>query len=86
MNKTSKRLGMGKTNYANSHGLVNPDNRSCAYDIAVLCEHAMSNPKFREIVGCRVYKTVITYRPNKQNINTNHYNNNSQEKSANIRK
>ncbi len=44
MNATAKKLGMVKTTYANSHGLMNPENRSCAYDIAVLCEHAMNNP------------------------------------------
>ena len=55
MNSTAKRLGMAKTVYANSHGLVNSENRSCAYDIAILSEHAMSNPKFRTIVSCRVY-------------------------------
>ena len=47
MNNLAKKIGLFKTNYANSHGLVNADNRSCAYDLAILCEHAMSNPKFR---------------------------------------
>ena len=67
MNSTAKKLGMVKTTYANSHGLVNPDNRSCAYDIAILSEHAMNNPHFRKIVCCRVYKTIITYDPSHSN-------------------
>ena len=37
MNIVAKKIGLHKTNYANSHGLVNPDNRSCAYDLAILC-------------------------------------------------
>lgn len=32
---------MMKTNYANSHGLNNTMNRSCAYDIAHLSQQAM---------------------------------------------
>lgn len=38
---------MHKTTYANSHGLCNIENKSCAFDLAILCEHAMENPKFR---------------------------------------
>ena len=67
MNATARKLGMVKTNYANSHGLVNPENRSCAYDIAILSEHAMSNAHFRKIVSCRVYKTTIIYNPSQSN-------------------
>ena len=37
MNKKARILGMLKTNYANSHGLVNFVNKSCAYDLAILC-------------------------------------------------
>lgn len=47
MNNKAKELGMIKTNYANSHGLVNPENRSCAFDLALLCEHVMQNIKFK---------------------------------------
>ena len=61
MNNFAKKLGLPKTNYANSHGLVNPENRSCAYDLAILCEYAMMNQKFRNIVGCRQYQTEIKY-------------------------
>lgn len=37
MNIKAKSLQMVKTNYANSHGLMNQKNRSSAYDIAILC-------------------------------------------------
>ena len=37
MNNKAKFLGLQKTTYANSHGLVNSANKSCAYDLAVLC-------------------------------------------------
>ncbi len=59
MNIKSQSLGMHKTKYANSHGLCNPENKSCAFDLAILCEHAMSNSKFRTIVSCKNYKNTI---------------------------
>ncbi len=37
MNKKARFIGMSKTNYANSHGLANNLNKSCAYDLALLC-------------------------------------------------
>lgn len=43
MNKKARELGMQKTTYANSHGLVNFANKSCAFDLAILCEYAMKN-------------------------------------------
>ena len=62
MNKKAKSLGMLKTNYANSHGLVNFMNKSCAYDLAILCEYAMKNQKFQEIVSCKEYENTILYQ------------------------
>lgn len=47
MNLKAQELKMSKTNYANSHGLVNTRNRSTAYDVAVLSQHAITNPTFR---------------------------------------
>ena len=61
MNNKARNLGMQKTTYANSHGLVNSANKSCAYDLAILCEYAMANNKFREIVSCCRYQTKITF-------------------------
>ena len=61
MNNKAKQLGLQKTTYANSHGLVNPANKSCCYDLAVLCEYAMKNKKFKDIVSCKIYQNTITY-------------------------
>ena len=55
------RILLEKTTYANSHGLVNSANKSCAYDLAVLCEYAMKNKKFKKIVSCKLYQTRISY-------------------------
>lgn len=37
MNMKANSLNMEKTRFANPHGLSNSENRSCAYDLAVLC-------------------------------------------------
>lgn len=59
MNKKARELGMEKTNYANSHGLMNFDNKSCSFDLALLCEYAMKNDTFREVVKTRSYECII---------------------------
>lgn len=61
MNSKAKMICMNKTNYANSHGLMNQNNKSSAYDIALLCDYAMRNELFRTIVRCKQYKGVIKY-------------------------
>ena len=47
MNVKAIELKMSKTNYANSHGLSNTLNRSCAYDLAHLSQYGMQNSLFR---------------------------------------
>ena len=61
MNAKAQALKMNKTQYANSHGLININNKSTAYDIAVLSAYAMKNEVFREIVSCKSYKCTIKY-------------------------
>lgn len=71
MNNKAKQIGLLKTTYANSHGLMNSANKSCAFDLAVLCEYAMKNSHFKKIVSTKFYKTKITYvtkRPISPNI------------------
>ena len=62
MNEKAKVLNMSKTIYANSHGLANPNNRSTAFDIALLSSYAMQHPLFREVVSTRSFYTKIKYR------------------------
>lgn len=52
---------MSKTKYANSHGLANPNNRSTAYDIAILSHYSMQNSLFREIVSSKTYEATIKF-------------------------
>lgn len=62
MNDKARLLGMSKTRYANSHGLANPNNRSTAYDIALLSHYAMQNALFRDIVATRTYEATIKFQ------------------------
>lgn len=43
----------------NSHGLSDPHNKSCCIDMAVLCEYAIQNRYFCEIVSCKECKATI---------------------------
>lgn len=63
MNFKAKELKMTKTNYSNSHGLINQSNKSTAYDVAILSSHAMQNPLFRKIVQTKEYRGVIRVKP-----------------------
>ena len=59
MNTKAQILGMTKTNYSNSHGLINLLNRSCAHDIGILSNYCMQNPYFANIVSCKSYKCTV---------------------------
>ena len=59
MNRKAVDLKMEKTKFSNSHGLSNPENRACAFDIAILCEYAMNIQIFRQIVSTKVYECEI---------------------------
>lgn len=53
MNAKAAELGLRDTHFTNPHGLNDPDHYTSAYDIAQLGRWAMSDPRFREIVGAR---------------------------------
>lgn len=50
MNKISKNIGLKRTFFTNPHGLADSENRSSAYEIALLAQYAMKNTNFRAIV------------------------------------
>jgi D-alanyl-D-alanine carboxypeptidase len=79
MNSKAKELKMLKTNYANSHGLMNPNNKSSAYDLALLCEYAMNNESFRAIVRCKQYKGVVRFNEDSKKIEERTYKKESEE-------
>jgi len=56
MNEKAKEIGMKNTIYNNSHGLdEETENKSTAYDMALLSSYAYKNPIYREVVGTKKY-------------------------------
>ena len=59
MNNKAKKIGMKNTIYNNCHGLdEETENKSTAYDMAVLSRYAYNNPIYREITGTKKYELV----------------------------
>ena len=61
MNKVAKKIQMTNSNFANPHGLSNPDNFSCVEDIGRLSMFAMKNQNFRTIVNTKFYKAKYKF-------------------------
>lgn len=56
MNKKAQEIGMKNTVYNNCHGLdEETENKSTAYDMALLSSYAYKNPIYRKIVGTKKY-------------------------------
>lgn len=56
MNIRAKELGAKDTNFMNPHGNHHPAHYTTVSDMAKIARHAMSIPKFREIVSTRFYE------------------------------
>ena len=57
MNEKAKEVGMKNTIFNNCHGLdENTQNKSTAYDMALLSSYAFKNPIYRKVVGTKKYK------------------------------
>lgn len=57
MNEKAKEIGALNTNFANPHGLDDPNHYTTAYDLALITSYALRNPKFAEIVSTK-HKTI----------------------------
>ena len=71
MNAKARRLGLRRTHFTSTSGLVDRGNYSTAWDLAALTRHALANPRFRAIVGTRV-KRVSWRRPVYAKVYRNH--------------
>lgn len=75
MNKMGKLLNLQQTNYANPHGLMFKENKSCAHDVGRLCCHAIKLPLFAKVVSTKTHTAQIKnkegYYIAKTWINTN---------------
>lgn len=56
MNKEAERLGCENTHFGNAHGLHQPDNYTCAYDMYLITRYAYDTyPEFMEICNSTEY-------------------------------
>jgi|LSQX01.2.fsa_nt_gb D-alanyl-D-alanine carboxypeptidase/D-alanyl-D-alanine carboxypeptidase (penicillin-binding protein 5/6) len=60
MNKRAKELGATGTHFENPHGYHSADHVTTASDMALIASHAMTIPKFREIVGTQSFTIPAT--------------------------
>ncbi|MCD7948275.1 MAG: D-alanyl-D-alanine carboxypeptidase [Oscillospiraceae bacterium] len=60
MNQRAQELGMENTHFVNTHGYHDENHYTTAYDIALMCEEAMSHALFAEIVSSSVYTVPAT--------------------------
>ena len=58
MNDEAKRLGATNTNFANPHGLTDPDHYTTAYDLYLIFNEAIKYDKFNEIIHMSEYQTI----------------------------
>lgn len=50
MNKKAKELGLKQTHFVTPHGLDDEEHYTTAYELAIITDYALDNPKFAEIV------------------------------------
>ncbi len=55
MNEEAARLGATSTHFTNPHGLTNQEHVTTAYDLYLIFNEALKQPKFREVTGATAY-------------------------------
>lgn len=55
MNAEAARLGATSTHFTNPHGLTNQEHVTTAYDLYLIFNEALKQPKFREVTGSTAY-------------------------------
>ncbi len=55
MKARALKMGAEHSDFANPHGLPDPDHYTTARDLALVAAYAMQNETFREIVSCKYY-------------------------------
>jgi D-alanyl-D-alanine carboxypeptidase (penicillin-binding protein 5/6) len=71
MNKRAKELGATGTHFVNASGIHDPDHYTTAADLARIARHAMTLPKFREIVSTHSFTMPVTNKHTKWPVLSN---------------
>lgn len=61
MNEEAKALGMTGTHFANPHGLHSEEHYTCAYDVYLMLNEAVSYSQFREVIRMSSYTLSATH-------------------------
>ena len=70
MNEKAKEIGLKNSNFVTPHGLDNPNHYTTPYELAILTNYALNNPKFKEVVGTKIHTNTINEEP-QEITNTN---------------
>jgi D-alanyl-D-alanine carboxypeptidase (penicillin-binding protein 5/6) len=59
MNKKAKELGLKNTHFITPHGLDEEEHYTTAYELALIADYALNNPKISEVVKTKTYNVRI---------------------------
>lgn len=74
MNEKAQELGCINSHFANPSGLHHEDHYTCAYDMALITQAAISNEDFRRISGTDYYTLRATNKNDESLFLQNHHN------------
>lgn len=60
MNQEARSLGMTGTHFENPHGLHSENHYTCAYDVYLMLNEAVSYSQFREVISMSSYTLTVT--------------------------
>jgi hypothetical protein len=60
MNEEAKRIGAVDTNFVNSNGLSDENHYTTAYDLYLIFNEALKDPRFANYAGCASYNVTYT--------------------------
>ena len=73
MNKTAKELGCTSTNFANPHGLHDPNHYTTARDLSIITRKALTYDLFREITSTSEYTVPETNMSSPAKLTSTNY-------------
>lgn len=68
LNQYVARIGCTNTNFSNPHGLHHDEHYTSAYDMCLITQKALQNPKFRHIVSNDFYQKPATNKQAKAEV------------------
>ncbi|HHV60971.1 MAG TPA: D-alanyl-D-alanine carboxypeptidase [Clostridiaceae bacterium] len=66
MNARAKELGCTNTNFKNANGMHDDNHYSSALDLSIIARHALTLPKFREVVSQKYYNMPSAGNPDEK--------------------